>query len=280
MNDTPQPGTAGTAKPKGSMYLYSQPEFLNREDHGRLGWRTPEKPFEFAATINSVPLVASEMSAAQKHYPIVFSGKEDAVPLAVVSILKDRNMFVGDNGQWEPGAYIPSYLRRHPFATATGPDDQFAIVIDRASAAISEDPETPFFNGEAGSEQTQAMIDFCGRFEAEQRRTKIFSDRLAELDLLVDQQVTAPGDDAQRIASYVGIDVEKLNGLAPDILQELHQSGYLSFIFAHLFSLENWNRLLARRSAMMAAAGVPAAGVPAAGVPAAGVPAAGVQTEA
>ena len=64
----------------------------------------------------------------------------------------------------------------------------------------------------------------------------------------------------------MGIDVEKLNGLAPDILQELHQSGYLSFIFAHLFSLENWNRLLARRSAMMAAAGVPAAGVPAAGV--------------
>jgi hypothetical protein len=266
MSDTPQPAAAGTAKPQGSMYLYTQPEFLNREDHGSLGWRTPEKPFEFAARISSVPLVASEMSTAQKHYPVVFSGKEDAVPLAVVSILKDRNMFVRDDGQWEPGTYIPSYLRRHPFATATGPDDQFAIVIDRASKAISEDPETPFFSGDTVSEQTQSMIDFCGRFEAERRRTKAFSDRLAELDLLTDQQVTAPGDDAQRIASYVAIDVEKLNGLAPEVLQELHQNGYLSFIFAHLFSLENWNRLLARRSAMMAAAGVPAAGAPEAGV--------------
>ena len=124
------------------------------------------------------------------------------------------------------------------------------------------------------------MIDFCGRFEAERRRTKEFSDRLAELDLLSDQQVTAPGDDSQRIASYVGVDVEKLNNLPADILQELHQNGSLSFIFAHLFSLENWNRLLAKRNAMMAAAGVPAAGVPAAGDPAAGVPGAGAQPEA
>ena len=92
-------------------------------------------------------------------------------------------------------------------------------------------------------------------------------DRLAELDLLTDQQVTAPGDDNQRIASFVGVNAEKLNELSADTLKELHQNGFLSYIFAHLFSLENWNRLLAKRSAMMAAAGVPAAGVPAAGDP-------------
>ncbi len=268
MSDSVQ-GAAGVRAPQGTMFLYSQPEFLNREDHGNLGWRTPEKPFEFADAISSVPLVASEMSAAQKNYPVVFSGKENAVPLAVVSIIKDRNMFVGGDGQWEAGAYIPSYLRRHPFATAVGPDEQFAIVIDRASKAITDDPETPFFNGDVVSEQTQSMIDFCGRFEAERRRTKEFSDRLAELDLLADQQVTAPGDDSQRIASYVGVNVEKLNDLPAATLQELHQNGFLSFIFAHLFSLENWNRLLAKRNAMMAAAGVSETGDPVAGNPAA-----------
>lgn len=256
MNDSVDTGAAAVRAPEGTMFLYSQPEFLNREDHGNLGWSTPEKPFEFASAINSVPLVASEMAAAQKNYPIVFSGKENAVPLAVVSILKDRNMFVGNDGHWEGGAYIPSYLRRHPFATAVGPDEQFAIVIDRSSNAITEDPQTPFFKGDVVSDETQAMIDFCGRFEAERRRTKEFSDRLAELDLLSEQQVNAPGDDSQRIANFFGVNVDKLNAIPADTLQELHQNGFLSYIFAHLFSLENWNRLLAKRSAMMAAAGV------------------------
>ena len=237
------------------MFLYKQPEFLTREEHGKLGWRTPEKPFEFAAAINSVPLVASEISSAQKNYPVVFSGKENAVPLAVVSLMKDRNMFVDSHGKWEAGAYIPSYLRRHPFATAMGPDDQFAIVIDRASAAISEEPEAPFFNGDVVSERTQGMIDFCGRFEAERRRTKEFSDKLAELGLLKEQQASAgEGEQAQTIASYFAVDVEKLNELPAEELATLHRAGYLSFIFAHLFSLENWSRLLARRASMIAEA--------------------------
>ena len=107
MNDSAQPGAAGPRTPQGSLYLYEQPEFLTREAHGKLGWRTPEKPFEFAAKINSVPLVATEMASAQKNYPVVFSGMENAIPLAVVSLLNDRNMFVGDDGQWEAGAYIP-----------------------------------------------------------------------------------------------------------------------------------------------------------------------------
>ena len=146
MSDQEQAGAASVRAPSGTMYLYKQPEYLNREDPGNLGWRTPEKPFGFAAAINSVPVVASEISSAQKNYPVVFSGMENPVPIAVVSLLQDRNMFVRDDGQWEPGAYVPSYLRRHPFATAVGENDEFAIVIDRASEAITEDPETPFFN--------------------------------------------------------------------------------------------------------------------------------------
>ena len=254
MSEQEQAGAASVRAPSGTMYLYKQPEYLNREDHGNLGWRTPEKPFGFAAAINSVPVVASEISSAQKNYPVVCSGMENPVPIAVVSLLQDRNMFVRDDGQWEPGAYVPSYLRRHPFATAVGENDQFAIVIDRASEAISENPEPPFFNGAVVSEQPQAMLDFCGRFESERKRTKEFSDRLVELNLLSEQQVNAPGDDSKRIASFVGVDVQKLNDISPDVLQELHQNGFLGYIFAHLFSLENWNRLLARRSAIISAA--------------------------
>ncbi|MBT3412164.1 MAG: SapC family protein [Halieaceae bacterium] len=256
MTDTSQTGApASIQAPKGTMFLYDKPEFLNREDHGSLGWRGIDNPFEFAAGARSVPLVASEISSAQKYYPVVFSSKENGVPLAVLSIMKDRNMFVDENGQWELGAYIPSYLRRHPFATAMSPDDQFAIVIDRASKAIVEDFETPFFDKDGLSKQTQTMIDFCGQFEAERRRTKEFSDKLSELGLLTEQQVrTNGGEQPQSIGSYFAVDVEKLNLLSSTELTDLHQAGYLSFIFAHMFSLENWGRLLNRRVKLIAEA--------------------------
>ena len=102
MSDTPQGGEnpAKVRSPQGSMFLYKQPEYLNREDHADLGWTSPAKPFSFAKEIMSVPLVASEISSAQKHYPVIFTGKDNPVPMAVLSVMKDRNMFVDAQGQW------------------------------------------------------------------------------------------------------------------------------------------------------------------------------------
>ncbi len=242
---------------EGGIYLYEKPELLTREEHGALGFRTPPNPFEFAKHISTVPLVAGEIASAQKNYPVVFSDPENASPIAVVSVIKDRNMFVDDSGNWEPLHYIPSYLRRHPFAFAQGKDDQLAVVIDRSSNFIAEDPEQPFFDGDNLSERTQAMVDFCGQYEAERRRTVEFAKKLKELDLLTLQEVvpTAPkeGEQKQQLATYWAVDINKLGDLEPGLVGELHKTGFLSFIFAHLFSLENWRRLLDRRQMMMEA---------------------------
>jgi len=254
---TPNEGNPATVKsPQGSMFLYKQPEYLNREDHGKLGWTSPKKPFAFAREIMSVPLVASEIASAQKHYPVVFSAKENAVPMAAVSVIKGRNLFVDAGGKWDANSYIPSYLRRHPFAVAKGNGDQFAIVIDRACDGITENPESPFFDGDKLTEKTQAIVDFCGRFEAERTRTQAFSTRLAELDLLSEQSATHPDKDGEPrpIASFYAVDMEKFNALPAQELAQLHSSGFLSFIYAHLFSLENWSRLMARSNVIIAQA--------------------------
>ena len=161
-------------------------------------------------------------------------------------------MFVRDDGNWEPGTYLPSYLRRYPFATAVGDNEQFAVVIDRASDAVSDNPERPFFKDNVVSEQTQSMIEFCKRFELEHRRTKQFCNQLVELGLLSEQQVKAPNDESKIIANFVGVDIQKLNDISDEVLRDIYQSGFLGNIFAHLFSLENWNRLLSRRAMMVA----------------------------
>ncbi len=184
---------------------------------------------------------------------MLLSDAEKAAPLAVLSVMENHNMFVNSSGQWETLAYIPSYLRRHPFAFAEDSGDQLAVVIDRSSPEISDTPEFPFFDGDTLSENTQSRVDFCLNFEAERRRSVLFSKKLVELDLITLQSLTAGGAaDAESLANYYAVDSSRLNDLSPSVLADLHKEGFLSFIFAHLFSLENWNRLLQRRNLMAA----------------------------
>lgn len=246
--------TAGQRKlevPKGAMFLYEQPELLSHDDHADLGFVTPKNPYGFAKKITTVPVLATEISSAQKHYPVVFSGPENAIPFSVVSVLKDENMFVDADGQWESLHYVPSYLRRHPFALAAGADEQMALVIDRSSQAIGENSEHPFFEDGKASERIKQMVDYCGNYEAERRRTVEFTNALVEHELLVPQQVKSGSEVEESLASYFVVDANKLTNLAPDVLQDFHTKGYLGFIFAHLFSIENWQRLLDRRQLLI-----------------------------
>jgi len=239
---------------EGNMFLYEQPELLNKEEHGSLGLSKLDKPFDFVKSIKGVPLVAGEIQSAQKHYPVVFSNFETPVLIAIVGIVDDLNMFVDEAGNWDNQTYVPSYLRCHPFAFASRSDDEMAVVIDRSSSEITETPDIPFFDGDEMSSETRARVDFCMQYNDERRRTSAFCKKIKELDLLCGQRVNQTMSDGEEvnIADYVSIDPQKLTDLDKDTLQELHQDGSLATIFAQLFSLENWNRLIMRRARQQA----------------------------
>ena len=244
---------AGQEKmPAGQKLFYRQPELLNNQAHGSLGLRTPERPFEFARKSRALPVTLSEIGSAQKCYPIVFSDLEKPVPLAVVGTLDDVNLFIDANGNWERETYIPAYVRCYPFALAARSDEEFAVVIDRAAEVISDNPEQPFFGDDNKiTPGTQALIDFCGRYDADAKRTVQFGMRLKELGLLSGQQVSRKGPDGKDVpvANYVAVDSEKLDDLDDAVVKELFSQGYLAGIFAHLFSLENWQLMIERIAA-------------------------------
>ncbi len=233
---------------EGSMFLYQEPELLNHEQHGQLGLSRQEEPFAHVRQLRALPVTVGEFATAQKFYPIVFSDAENPVPLMATAVFDEQNLFVDPSGQWESMAYIPAYLRCYPFAFATRTEEQQAVVIDRACPAISDTPEQPFFDGEKVTEFTQGLIDFCSQYDADRRRTRDFSLKLKELGLLTGQQATQTpaGGSEQTIASYVAVDPKKLTELDAATLHELHKEGSLAAIFAHLFSLENWQRLVGR----------------------------------
>ena len=234
----------------GEMFLYSQPELLNARDHGALGINASRQPYAFARTAKFAPIAAAEIVSAQRHFPVVFSSLKQPSPLAILSVLDSDNLFVDENGEWAPGVYIPAYLRCHPFAVATRNDDQFSVVIDRAAPSIGEHAEQPFFDADKKlTAPIQARVDYCATYHSYLKATTSLGERLAALGLLNGQQATfnvgGPGE-KQSSKGYVAVDVEKFGNLDAESLRELHADGTLSTVYAHLFSLDNWNGLLER----------------------------------
>jgi hypothetical protein len=245
-----EPAATGKPRFEGRMFLYEQPELLTKVDHDGLGLANPAQPFEFVRSLRALPLVSVEFGSAQRDYPIIFTDTETPTPVAMVGVVEDVNLFVDDTGNWDRECYVPAYIRCYPVAFAAGPNDQLAVVIDRAAHSVTREPEIPFFDGEKMSAKMQERVDFCARYDAERKKTNELCNRLKELNLFTGQQITQrpqDGGEGRPLGAYLAIDREKLGALDSATVSEFHRNGTLSAIYAHLFSLENWNRLLDRR---------------------------------
>ena len=236
----------------GNMFLFERPELLTKEQHGNLGVTPPEKPFAFCSKVRAIPLTVSEIPSAMKDYPIVFASMEEPLPLAVVGLVDDVNLFVDEDGKWQDMAYIPGYIRRYPFALAneTG-GDRLATVIDAAHPGISEGGEVKFFdeNGEA-SESTKQVIDFCREYESDRRLTEHMMQQLKELELVQGQTAhyTPQGETEPKVfAQYFGIDEQRVKDLADDKYLQMRTTGLAGIVYAQLMSLTNWRLLMQRR---------------------------------
>jgi hypothetical protein len=249
---TTTPATPGEIS--GSVLFYRQPEPLNVQMHGKLGVKQSDTAFAFAREGHAVPLTVGEFQLAAVCGPIIFVG-EEKTPLAVMGLNPGRNIFINDDGIFDPGFYIPAYIRRYPFVYAQDENaQQMVLCIDRSAEFIVEGGgDMPFFNekGEP-SDYTQRCMEFCNNFEMERQRTLQFVQLLKDLDLFETKEAmftpTNPDGTAgepQKIAEYFGISQDKLNKLPADKFIELRENGALSQIYAHLNSLVGWDRLVA-----------------------------------
>ena len=104
----------------GNVLFYSRPEPLSSETHMRMGVRRIARPFGFAAGHHVAPLAVTEFPMAAINYPIIFAG-DNFQPLAVMGVNPRENMFIRADGLFDPGVYIPAYIRRYPFVLAADP---------------------------------------------------------------------------------------------------------------------------------------------------------------
>ena len=234
--------------------FYRNPEPLDKIRHKGLG--VAEKgSFSFASHANAVILTAMEFALASRSYPIFFTTGDEPLPVALLGLRNQENLFVRD-GKWAESAYIPAYIRRYPFAFLESPNRKtLTLCIDVESDAVVRDSATKFFDqiGEP-SEFTRKALEFCRSFQAQYSQTRELGALLKRHELLVSRQadITLPTGDKTAVRDFLMVDETRLNALGDGVFLEFRKAGLLPPIYFHLMSLANL-RDLAERMARMSA---------------------------
>lgn len=234
--------------------LYQDLTPLNSRDHASWHARVSDKA-NWLVGQHAIPLTVEEFPEAQRDFPIVFSGGDNPVPLALMGLNEGINTFVDDEGKVLNDAYVPAYARRYPFLLAklSSDSEELSLCFDPSSGLVGE-----FEDGEAlfdGTEPTQRVkdtLEFCRRFENAGQRTAAFIEELQKHDLLMEGEVAITQGDDQQPFVYRGfkmVNEEKLRDARGDQLRTWNRNGFLSLVYAHLFSLDQMRIVFGRQVA-------------------------------
>jgi len=233
---------------KNSLPLfYKNPVPLDAQAHAKKSLK-PNFGFGFTKGINAVPINLIEMPQICHFYPIAFSPDGNATPVAILGLRDSENLFLGEDGaSWMEDSYIPAYIRRYPFIFSELPDnDQLTLCVDLDDSVIEENGEQPFFDKDnKPTDLANNALEFCKSYHAAAQQTMAFSQALAKSGLLVEReaQLNVAGGKRINFSGFQIIDEQKLSELDDKTFLEYREKGWLPFIYAHLFSGAQWQRM-------------------------------------
>ena len=235
------------------VFFYERPVPLNRTAHKDLRLKAVPS-LQFAANVHSVPLTGVEFPAAARDVPILFAGADmkDAGPMALLGLRQNENLFVDADGQWAPNTYVPAFIRRYPFILAEKPEgqpgDDFTVFLDEAYNGFNtEEGERLFKDDGTDTEMLTNAVNFLGEFQQHVARTHWFMDQLRKHDLLEPRNIRLEKDGKSiNLNGLFVVSEEKLRQLDEKVAHEFLKEGVLGWIYAHLLSLANIDRVSLR----------------------------------
>lgn len=243
---TPKKSDKASATPALPMF-YNKVEALSASAHGDLKVKENNNDVSFAREAKSLMLTAVEFSQAARHYPIVFGSSDlGAVPLAVTGYSGSQNIFIGDDGKWREGVYLPAYVRRYPFILIENADDDSVILaIDPTSPMIGKDEGKPLFEDGEGTEMAKGIMNLCVSYHREYLKTKELCKQIEETGILVEQsmEATLPDGKKTQVTGFRIVDEKAFNALSDKAFIKLRKSGALMLIYCHLWSMATWKNL-------------------------------------
>ncbi|HEY0197015.1 MAG TPA: SapC family protein [Rhodanobacter sp.] len=243
------------------VLFYERPVPLNRTEHKDLRLKGVPN-VKFAMNAHSVPLTGAEFGVAARDLLIVFAGNDiaDAGPVALLGLRQNENLYVDADGIWAANTYVPAFVRRYPFVLAEKPAGQegedFTVFLDEQYEGFNADEGERLFKKDGtDTELLTNAVSFLGEFQQNVARTKWFMQQLVKHNLLEPRNVRLQKDakDGQegRAINLNGLFVvneEKLRALDEKTTHELLREGVLGWVYAHLLSLANIDRLAQRLS--------------------------------
>lgn len=226
--------------------FYKKPTPLDAKKHAELALKE-NFGLDFTKEVNAVPVNLIEMPQICHYYPIAFSPDANATPVALLGLRDSENLFMDEEGKWLADTYIPAYIRRYPFIFSEMPDnDQLTLCVDMDDAIVEEKGTQAFFDKEGNpSDLAKNALEFCKSYHAAAQQTVEFSKAVVEADILVDRQaeINIGGGKKINFSGFKIVDEKKLAELDEKTFLEWRAKGWLPFVYAHLFSGAQWQRL-------------------------------------
>lgn len=210
---------------------------------------------EFCIQTNAMPISFTEFAVAARDYPIVFASNDQGKTYAAVAVLglaNNENAYVR-NGAWEQGVYVPAYVRRFPFCMARvkmNESEQQNRLICIEKSHLADDGEKLFDDAGKPTERWTTIERLLREYEADLERTRELCAILADYQLFEPftmQATPAGGASPINLAGMFRVKEDKLEHLNAAQHKNLFKKGIVGRIYAHLLSLENFGRLVARR---------------------------------
>jgi hypothetical protein len=216
---------------------------------------------EFVRATNAVPVSYTEFGVAHRDYPLVFTSTDEGQtfsPVAVLGVAGSENLFLADGG-WDNAVYMPAYIRRYPFCMAR-------VTLDKVEQAdrliciektfVSDSGERMFGDDGAPMERWQPIEKLLNEYEADLERTREMCSILADYALLepFTIQATLKAGGSMNLGGMYRVEEKKLEFLNAAQHKNLIKKGIMGRIYAHLLSLDNFGRLLAKKNTAAAKA--------------------------
>ncbi|GAB2574215.1 SapC family protein [Dyella jejuensis] len=245
------------------VLFYERPVPLNRTAHKDLRIKGVQN-LKFAHGVHSVPLTCTEFPVAARDIPILFAGTDmaNAGPMALLGLRQNENLFLDTDGQWAPGVYIPAFVRRYPFVLAEKPagaeGDDFTVFLDESYEGFSDqEGERLFKDDGTETDMLKNAVNFLGEFQQHVARTRQFMADLQQYDLLEPRNIHLQRNgNVLNLNGLFVVSEEKLRKLDAETTHRFLTDGTLGWIYAHLLSLANIDRVgqrLAQREEVEAA---------------------------
>ena len=221
---------------------------------------------DFAKNMNAIPVSYTEFALAGRDYPIVFASSDNGKtfsPMAVLGITAGENLYLDSDEGWDKSVYVPAYVRRYPFCMArvtldSVEQDERLVCVEKRF--LSDNGEALFdAKGEPGA-AWQGMEKLLNEYEADLERSREMCGILADFGLLESftMQAVLTRGGTMNLTGMYRVEEKKLEFLNASQCKNLLTKGVMGRIYAHLLSMDNFMRLLDRKSARTSVAEKPA----------------------